>query len=506
MINSRQDSPLDTKISYDIAEPRPESLIQSLRAFGYDLSTAIADIVDNSISAGAKNIDINFFWDGEDSYIGIQDDGSGMSEEQLVTAMRPGSRSPLEVRDPKDLGRFGLGLKTASFSQCKKLTVASKNENDPVSIRCWDLDYVTITGEWRLLKTGSLVMAELSKGLEPRTSGTIVLLESMDRLTKGLKVDNERDHDKFLEDAERVKNHLAMVFHRFIERINGLKISINGRQIKAWDPFLSNEPATQNLTEEAHDILDGRLIVKPYILPHVSKISEETHARAAGPNGWNAQQGFYVYRNSRLVVAGDWLGLGFQKEEHYKLARILLDLPNSMDEHWELDVKKSRAYPPAFFRRELKRIAQITRQRAAEVYRYRGKIIAREHSNKFSYTWDRKVSHGKIFYSINREHPFVKSLLANADVGKEVSSLLRLVEETIPLPLITVDNTENPGKQAQPFDGVAGNEVKRLATDIYHTLRRGNLTRDDTIERIKTMEPFNLYYDELHSYLGSIEG
>lgn len=497
---------MHTDSSYDIAEPRPESLIQSLRAFGYDLSTAIADIVDNSISAGANNIGITFFWDGEASYIAIQDDGLGMDKDQLINAMRPGSQSPLEVRSPKDLGRFGLGLKTASFSQCKKLTVASKASGGSINIRCWDLDYVTSSGEWRLLRTGSNIMGSFSVNLKEQEAGTVVLLESLDRLVKGFKVDNRRDHDKFLEDVERVKNHLAMVFHRYLAKINGPKITINSRPIKPWDPFLVSEPATQNLTEEVHDILDGRLTVRPYVLPHVSKISEEKHGAASGPNGWNAQQGFYVYRNSRMVVAGDWLGLGFQKEEHYKLARILLDIPNSMDEHWEIDVKKSRAYPPAFFRHELKRVAQITRQRAAEVYRHRGKIIAREHSTNFSYTWDRKVIHGKIFYSINRDHPFIKSLIEHSDNSKDIKNLLRLIEETIPLPLITVDNTENPGKQAHPFDGVAGEDAKKLAADIYYALRKSKLTQNEAIERIRTMEPFNLYYDELNPFLQSLEG
>lgn len=505
MANTAEKTPVNVDSTYDIAEPRPDSLIQSLRAFGYDLSTAIADIVDNSISAGAKNISVDFFWNGKDSYIAIWDDGCGMSEEELINAMRPGSRNPLEERNPKDLGRFGLGLKTASFSQCKKLTVASKTNGGDFSVRCWDLDYVTTHGEWRLLKTGSPILSDLISKVPDAPTCTIVLLENLDRLTKGTKVDNQHDHDKFLEDAEKVKNHLAMVFHRYLERVNGPKITVNSRQVRPWDPFLTAEPATQNLTEEAHHILGGRLVVKPYVLPHVSKISQEVHDRASGPKGWNAQQGFYVYRNSRLLVAGEWLGLGFQKEEHYKLARILLDIPNSMDEHWEIDVKKSRAYPPVIFRRELKRITQLTRQRAAEVYRHRGKVIARQHSSSFSYTWDRKVTHGKISYNINREHPFIKALIAHEEVGKDVRNLIKLIEETVPIPLITVDNAENPGKQALPFEQAAGGEVRRLATDIFKVLIDGKLSEDDAIEKIRTMEPFNQYTDELVPYLKGLD-
>ena len=136
--------------NYIIAQPIASSMIESLRAFGYNPQTAIADIIDNSISAGAKNVWIKFFWDGESSYIAILDDGKGMSEDDLNNAMRPGSKSPLEDRHPEDLGRFGLGLKTASFSQCRRLTVSSHKENHVTVTRCWDLDYVIQTGEWRL--------------------------------------------------------------------------------------------------------------------------------------------------------------------------------------------------------------------------------------------------------------------------------------------------------------------------------------------------------------------
>jgi hypothetical protein len=149
MANITETTPVESDV-YDIAAPRPEALIQSLRAFGYDLSTAIADILDNSISASSKNIAIDFFWNAEDSYISIRDDGCGMSEDELINAMRPGSRSPLEVRSKNDLGRFGLGLKTASFSQCTKLTVASRTKGGSYSTRCWDLSYVTQCGEWCL--------------------------------------------------------------------------------------------------------------------------------------------------------------------------------------------------------------------------------------------------------------------------------------------------------------------------------------------------------------------
>ncbi|OYV05578.1 MAG: ATP-binding protein, partial [Verrucomicrobiales bacterium VVV1] len=134
----------------DVVPPHAASLAEALRAFSYELPTAIADLVDNSISARAKHIWVDFHWDGSDSVIVITDDGAGMSEEKLVAAMRPGSQSPLEKRQPHDLGRFGLGMKTASFSQCRRVTVRSKQVPRKSATRCWELDYLMKVGIWKL--------------------------------------------------------------------------------------------------------------------------------------------------------------------------------------------------------------------------------------------------------------------------------------------------------------------------------------------------------------------
>src|SRR5947209_1369949 len=104
------------------AEPEASSMIETFRAIGYSIQSAVADIVDNSISAGAKNIRINFEWKGANTWLAIKDDGIGMDNDELIQAMKPGSRNPNEERSAKDLGRFGLGLKTASFSQCRILS------------------------------------------------------------------------------------------------------------------------------------------------------------------------------------------------------------------------------------------------------------------------------------------------------------------------------------------------------------------------------------------------
>ena len=477
---------------FDIAEPRADAMSQSLRAFGYDLATAVADLVDNSISASAKHVSLEFFWDGEASWFSISDDGHGMSEDELVNAMRPSSQSPLTPRDSKDLGRFGLGLKTASFSQCRTLTVASRVRRGGVAIRRWDLDYLASCGEWRLLRTGSAVCQEQVERLKAVPSGTLVLWEDLDRVAAHTDVGNAAHHELFLARVDGVKQHLSMVFHRFLDGPRAVKIEVNGTPVRPWDPFLVRSDATQLLAEEAVSLFGSRLKVKPYVLPHRSKVDLDTYRAAAGPNGWNAQQGFYVYRNRRLLVAGDWLGLGFAKEEHYNLARIMLDIPNSTDAEWQIDVKKSRAYPPAAVRGDLKRLAEVTRRRAREVYRHRG---ARLHRGPVDlvFLWEKRVRHGRISYRISREHPLVKDVISNAGgLRRRAKALLNLIEETVPVPTITIDNSETPTDLARPFER-SPSALQTVLRETYEALRRSGLTQADARLRIIALEPFNEY-------------
>jgi Histidine kinase-, DNA gyrase B-, and HSP90-like ATPase len=490
-VNDRSES------MYDIAEPRASAMIESLRAFGYNVQTAIADLIDNSITAKARNIWLNFCWDGSNSYISIRDDGHGMTEAQLISAMRPGSQSPLEERDADDLGRFGLGLKTASFSQCRGLTVASRSENYAVAIRRWDLDYVNQVDEWRLLRAPAEGSAEKLNDLETMPCGTIVLWECLDRIVGAVKTDDQKAQDDFLEMVEVVENHLAMVFHRFLEKRDRLKIWINHHSIEPWNPFLPDAQATQILPLEPLTFKGETVRVQPYVLPHHSKIDSDTYNKAAGLNGWNAQQGFYVYRNERLLVAGDWLGLGsYRKDEHCKLARIQVDLPNSMDSDWNIDIKKSRARPPALLKSDLKRIAGLTRKRATEIYRHRGKVIARQTAANYSYLWEQRVKHGKTFYSLNRKHPMLEAVLSQAEaLAPTLKALLSMIEETVPVPLIVVDNSEHPYAQAQPFEGANTGELLEVITQVLDTLLKNGWEFKEAMNCLSSMEPFQNHQD-----------
>ncbi len=479
---------------YDIVVPEPGALIESLRAFGYTPQTAIADLIDNSVTAGARNIWVDFTWNGDDSYVTIRDDGKGMTVEELVAAMRAGSQSPLKQRHHRDLGRFGLGLKTASFSQCRVLTVSTKASGSSCITKRWDLNYVDKVSEWRLLHGVASGSEQRIAKLADQESGTLVLWEHMDRIASNARVDDQKAEKRFLNLIGNVEEHLGMVFHRFIDDPRGITIYINGHRISSWDPFMSNEFATQQLQEELLQSDSGVVKVRPYVLPHHSRLSLDAHKSGAGSRGWNAQQGFYIYRNRRLLLAGDWLGLGFQKEEHYKLARVAVDLSNAMDHEWDIDVKKSRARPPGILRDDLKRIAGIARERAADVYRHRGKILGRKTSENNMFVWNREMKGGRVTFRINREQPLIVDLLHSSQEHRaKVEALLRVIEETIPVPLITLENSEHPDTQFIPFEGSTSSEVLEVIKQVYIALRRRGMSPVQAKERLIASEPFQEY-------------
>lgn len=490
---------------YDIANPGAAELFESLRAFGYDLPTALADVVDNSISAGARNVWIDLLWDGQKSRITIRDDGKGMSEAELVQAMRPGSVSPLAQRSESDLGRFGLGMKTASISHCRCLTVMSRTTQSPLAVRQWDLDYIasTETGEWRLLKGDSLLSSDDLALLAGQNSGTVLFWDRLDQLVGSDQSDDETAQRHFRERAEAVKRHLAMVFHRFLVGRSAIKIHLNGREVQPWDPFMEDTEAVDPLPTETLSADGARVEVKAFILPHHSKITADRHSLGSGPNGWNAHQGFYIYRNRRLLVAGDWLGLGMQKEEHFKLARIRVDLPNSADLSWQIDVKKSRARPPSVLRKDLQRIARAARSRASRIYRHRGKVLQRKHGDDQSFLWTHLTKHGKSFYKINRSHPLVRKVLEESEDKPALRALLNLVEQTVPAPLIAIRNAEAPDSFGQPFEG-ASQDLRKAMEAVYSALRHNDIEPAAAARQLIAMEPFNQYPELIAGFLDEV--
>lgn len=469
------------------AIPEANSMIETFRAIGYSIEAAVADIIDNSISASARNIWISFEWLGPDTWLSVKDDGHGMNNDEIIQAMKPGSKNPLDERNNKDLGRFGLGLKTASFSQCRRLTVLSKREFMQPACWTWDLDFVKFSGSWELIDY--LPDERFNSEINNLNSGTIVIWNDIDRLVKDLRKEDSKSLDKFLIIIEHIKKHLAMVFHRFIET-GKIKIYFQERIIEAWNPFLSSEVATQVFPEEL--INNGKVSVKGFVLPHKSKLSDEKFKKAEGPKGWNEQQGFYVYRNERLLLAGDWLGL-YRKEEHYKLARIQIDLPNNLDSEWQIDIKKSVARPPLSLREQLRAYSGQVRSQAVEVYRHKGRNVKVLPGQKFIPLWIDHKRGDKWFYKINREHPLIEKIKNQAitDPEKAIETLIRFIEETIPAKSIYIKEASDDDSLGNPFEGIDQEPIRKAMKQIYDKLISEGKTDSQSKAIIINIEPFN---------------
>lgn len=471
------------------AIPGAAAMIETFRAIGYNLETAVADIVDNSISALAKNIYINRIWKGGNSIITIKDDGYGMSSEEIIQAMRPGAQNPLEERSITDLGRFGLGLKTASFSQCRNLTVMSKKRGEAVSYWTWSLDYVAQSDKWELIKWAP---EEYLNSLDDINSGTIILWSHLDRvISPSTREDDEIAKRKFSEAFDKVKKHLSMTFHRFMEN-KSLKLYWCGNEILPWNPFCPLESKVQIMST---DYISDNVTVKGYVLPHKNNFtSERAYKDAEGLYGFSAHQGFYVYRGDRLLLAGDWLGL-IRKEESYKLVRIQIDLPNSVDSDWQIDIKKSKAYPPISCRQQLEAYAKKACGIGLEVYKHRGRILKRRAGQEFQTLWSEKKKDDKWYFVVNRDHTMIKSIKAMAQENPEraIEILLKFLEESIPTKTIYAKEAKDEDTQKQPYSDIDLSIIKSMITQIYHNQISEGLTPEQARLSLKQMEPFNDY-------------
>ena len=466
--------------------PDASALVESLRAFGYDFVAAVEDVIDNSISAKAEAVDVVMSWRGDESTVAIVDNGHGMSREDLHLAMRLGARSPLEQRAPDDLGRFGLGMKTASFSQARRLTVASRLASGQTSVAVWDLDVIARTGSWSMGTTAGPVAAALIEEHLPY-SGTVVVWENPDRLVGDVRSDDAGARDAFFQRADALSQTLGVTYHR---RLVGVRMTVNGVTVEPWDPFLASHTKTQTLPTEHLPAGPERTIqVTGHVLPHHSALGRDQHERAGGIHGWNAHQGLFVYRNQRLIVDGGWLNLNFRQEDHYKLARVRVDLDNRDDYDWQIDVRKERASVPDPLVADLRRVARTVRKRAEEVYRHRGTVVAGRSTADRVFVWQERKKAGRTSYRVNREHPLVRAI--GRDAGrKAIGDLLRLIEETVPIASIALQHNRDPESVGDPFVDIDKSALQSLTRRLFDVLvseERGD--RDRALRRLASVEP-----------------
>ncbi len=468
--------------------PDAPALLESMRSIGYSLESAIADLIDNSISAKCKNVWLEFRLE-PNPYVALIDDGIGMTEHVLESAMRHGSTNPLSVRDENDLGRYGLGLKTASLSQCRMFTVVSKTQEGIYSYR-WDLDRVLLRKAWILLKLTKKEIDSLPHitELKKLKSGTLIIWENLDRMMAG-----ETSVERALGQQMTVaREHISLVFHRYIQGETGLKqikVFFNLRELNPIDPFLLDHVSTQRLAEDSFTVERKRVTVKPFILPYISKLSASDILRAGGTEGLRHHQGFYVYRNRRLIIWGTWFRLA-RKDELSKLARVRVDVPNSLDHLWTIDVKKSMAVPPEAVRLNLKRTVEKIRQVSTRTLVYRGR---QENLGLITTGWKEFVDRGGVRFDINREHPAITSLISILPKKnhRQFESVLRVIEQSFPADALYARLATD--HRTQPASSNAEQNYRELVQ-----LAIGNTPSESAaikifLETLHLIEPFSVH-------------
>lgn len=358
--------------------PSAKRLISSMRDLGYEFSDAVAEIVDNSIQAGANVIQVNLHFDGYDSYLTVLDNGVGMTPSEIREAMRFGS---MRDYDQDDLGKFGLGLKTSSLSQCDSLTVSSRNSEKKVQIHSysWDMDHINKVDRWEILPI------EVDELLNPvvehlySTTGTAVTWEKLNRLLNFQDPAGGRAENDFKRLTQDLKISLGATFHRYLtgeQKSKKVMIFVNGELVESWDPFCRAEKNTIELESFTIPIsLDGKkglVKFRPFVLPAQSQFSSASaHLRAGGPAKWNKQQGFYIYRAGRLLQSGGWCGLR-TSDEHSKLARVLVEIPAGFDDLFKVNISKMKINFPREMREEAIHKLAPTLKRANDSYRTQG--------------------------------------------------------------------------------------------------------------------------------------
>ncbi|EXF26009.1 hypothetical protein BG28_06220 [Nesterenkonia sp. AN1] len=382
--------------------------MESMRALGYTSDVAVADIVDNSLDAGASSIEIRGDVSDDPTWIWVSDNGHGMTLNEMVEALKLAAVSSVDARGDHDLGRFGLGLKTASFSQCRRLTLVSKRDGATNGIR-FDLDELRESEDWSVRQLDEAELREVPgfEAFSEQQFGTLVCWEKLDRLMES----RSQGAEGMGEVITELRSHLGLTFHRLMAPEDQfrarLSIVLNGRAIQPVDPFLRHNRAVEMTSPEVIKIGNDVIKVQAFTLPDSSRITGPDAQRKDLRDGMFAAQGFYFYRNRRLISHGGWAAIGGRRDAT-KHSRILVDLPNSTDDQWQLDVMKNKVVPPASVRRQLMRFYEVGSRRSGRIISYRGRRVS---NPDVEYAWIPVTERGGFRYEPNVEHPVLDDAL-----------------------------------------------------------------------------------------------
>lgn len=476
-------------------KPTADVLMVSMRAMGYSFESAIADIIDNSISADARTVQLKFPIDPMESYVAICDDGWGMDQDELFDAMKYGSEQKRYGRSESDLGRFGLGLKAASLSQCRKLTVISK-KNNQLSAFMWDLDVIEKKKDWFIVECSQDQIRQFKfvnwfDGIE---NGTIVLWECFDLIEKA----SGSVYSALMKYQESVSDYLSLIFHRYLNRpaSNRITIAINNYQLLGLDPFLENHNKTNVRKRIEIPVADSTgiermVVVQPYVLPFQKDLTTEDKRLSGGIENYRSKQGFYIYRNERLIVWGKWFGR--HRDELTKYARIKVDIPNTLDDIWGIDIKKQSAEIPVSIRNRLNRAVDDAMDTAIKAQTYRGRV--EKVDEEVDYIWDRIKERGNQYiYRINRNSRIFDLIRGHVDddVWTYIDMVLEEIENSVPYQQIYIDKSQNKIDDSISEERTAEIEAKARML-ISMALNMGRNDKKQIIENMFVSEPFSKY-------------
>lgn len=466
--------------------PIASTLINSMRSIGYDFESAIADIIDNSISAKATKIDLVYPMDYKEPFLYFIDNGVGMTNEELIEALRFGSN--IENRTETDLGRFGLGLKTASISQCRKLTVISKKDCE-INGYSWDLDFLKNRHDWSMIKLAEDNIKTFihDLDLENNVSFTIVMWNNFDVFHKS-KTHLKSSFDVFINHINEAFEHCSLIFHEYISA--GIAITFNGRLLNKVDPFLSLHHKTDTSKPQKITVKDKfgnnvKISLNFYVLPYLKDLTNEDKQLIGGNEMLN-KQGFYIYRNKRLMIYGTWFRM--QKASGIsKNVRVKINIPNSLDDMWGIDVKKQKAMIPPIILEQLKKEVELYIEKSKRVYTHQGTTQIESQSIWIS----KRNRDNSIQYHINRESPIIKNILSILDDQQlaAIDSLFNLIGVSIPY--IDIHNSVSANLDINPLNEEKQNEILQLAINQFYYLRSiVNINKEELVTLVLNEEPF----------------
>ncbi len=429
---------------YEDANPNPEYLIKSIAEQGYSLETALADLLDNSISAKADKIEIlTDVADPDNLGLYITDNGDGMTAEELAKSMKFPSSSVERKRDKSDLGRFGLGLKTASFSQTRRFTVLSRKEGGNYSGRTWDVDYLKEVGEWRIIINSDAEIDEIissyrnctnnfAKQFENYDPNTLIVWQGLYKFQNFLEPENRVN--ALIEQLDKTtREYLGIVFHRFMQRnINPLQVRINNWLVEYFDPFpISQRQDLRSLGVFERPYKGDVFRVEAFVLPSVALKEEKKHGGWVTPNrNLMDLEGLYIYRGERIIYFGGWNGL-IKREANLKLARLKVDVGNINDDLLQLNVAKSKiSIPYELNRGFLEKLATLRNEARKEYFNHGIRDVSSSKSeDKLSLFNKVMTSKYGAVLELNSEYPGIRTFMdsLNNDQRKQFKLIVHMI-------------------------------------------------------------------------------